>query len=449
MCLRWLVVFLLCLAGGARRIVRSNQFDQDANEALFPRGLRKKVLRHRDSQDRVAGAVDAAMLGEAMDRTHSVLAELTESPTKLQRWLQQSDQVQDLAQEDPDVATLLTNKDQLGPVREVLEGVKRLVGQEREKIGEQGAKAAAAAAQMTDVLAKAADFVSQARYDEAPVPSLAENAIKKFAAAFAPKAEAFQVPIKPQTSAHRVARGPVMETTADVENLAKQLNPVVGYWDPLNLAGGEFWDQSQEATIGFLRHAEIKHGRVAMAAFVGYIVQANGIHFPWKTTLSGITYDDIAAAGGPADQWDALPTGAKLQIILFVGFLELLSENNYVLAASGNTHYMRGGKPGAFPSLKKVIPHPIPFELFDPFGFQKGKSDEWKSDKLRAEINNGRLAMLGIMAFLAESKVPGSVPALGSLGIKPYAGEIMAPFASGDAGLPFVSDMLSVNPIAQ
>merc|ERR1712222_278943 len=206
------------------------------------------------------------------------------------------------------------------------------------------------------------------------------------------------------------ARGPVMETMADVENLAKQLNPVVGYWDPLNLAGGEFWDQSQEATIGFLRHAEIKHGRVSMAAFVGYIVQANGIHFPWKTTLSGITYDDIAAAG--------------------------------------NTHYRRGGKPGAFPSLKKVIPHPIPFELFDPFGFQKGKSDEWKSDKLLAEINNGRLAMLGIMAFLAESKVPGSVPALGSLGIKPYAGEIMAPFASGDAGLPFVSDMLSVNPIA-
>jgi hypothetical protein len=447
MCLRWLVVFQLCLAGGARRIVRINDSYQDAKEALFPRGFRKAVLRHRDSQDSGAEAVDAAMLGEALDRTHLVLAELTESPTKLQRWLQQSDQVQDLAQEDPEVATLLTNKDQLEPVREVLEGVKRLVGQKREIIGEQGAMAAAAAVQMTDVLAKAADFVSQARY-EAPVPYLAENAKEKLAAAFAPKAEAFQVPVNPQASARRAARSPVMETTADVENLAKQLNPVVGYWDPLNLAGGEFWDQSQEATIGFLRHAEIKHGRVAMAAFVGYIVQANGIHFPWKTTLSGITYDDIAAAGGPADQWDALPTGAKLQIILFVGFLELLSENNYVLAASGNSHYMRGGKPGAFPSLKKVIPHPIPFDLFDPFGFQKGKSDEWKSTKLLAEINNGRLAMLGIMAFLAESKVPGSVPALGSLGIKPYAGEIMAPFASGDAGLPFVSDMLSVNPIA-
>merc|ERR1740122_58315 len=207
--------------------------------------------------------------------------------------------------------------------------------------------------------------------------------------------------------------------------------------------------QSQESTIGFLRHSEIKHGRVAMAAFVGYILQANGIHFPWKTTLSGITYEDIAAAGGPPDQWDALPSAAKLQIIWFVGFLEFWSESQYILASSSMTHYMRGGKPGAFPNLKKEAPHPVPFELFDPFGLQKGKSEEWKSKKLLAEINNGRLAMLGIMAFLAESKIPSSVPALGGLGIKPYAGEIMAPFASGDAGLPFVSDMLSVNPIAQ
>ena len=44
---------------------------------------------------------------------------------------------------------------------------------------------------------------------------------------------------------------------------------------------------------------------------------------------------------------------------------------------------MRGGKPGAFPSLKKEIPHPIPFELFDPFNLQKNKSDEWKAEKSR------------------------------------------------------------------
>ena len=45
------------------------------------------------------------------------------------------------------------------------------------------------------------------------------------------------------------------------------------------------------------------------------------------------------------------------------------------------------------------------------------------------------------MAFLAESKVPGSVPALKGM-IAPYDGEVMAPFSSVDAGLPYVSEML-------
>jgi len=77
----------------------------------------------------------------------------------------------------------------------------------------------------------------------------------------------------------------------------------------------------------------------------------------------------------------------------------------------------------------------MPFELFDPFNLSKNASPEKKANGLLVEINNGRLAMLGIMGFLAESKVEGAVPALTGI-VKPYAGEVMAPFAATDAGLP-------------
>jgi hypothetical protein len=95
--------------------------------------------------------------------------------------------------------------------------------------------------------------------------------------AFAPAANA------PVTSALSESFG-----KADLESLAAELNPVVKYYDPLDLASAEFWDDSNESTIGFLRHAEIKHGRVAMAAFVGYCVQSN-FHFPWKMSKYAVS----------------------------------------------------------------------------------------------------------------------------------------------------------------
>jgi len=239
-----------------------------------------------------------------------------------------------------------------------------------------------------------------------------------------------------------------METKADLEVLAKKLNPTVGFYDPLGMASPNPASSiNAEQAIGFLRHAEIKHGRVAMAAFVGYCVQANGIHFPWGLTTSGITFADISNAGGPADQWDALPTASKLQIFGAIFLAELWGESSNALAASGEKHYCSGGKPGFYPSFKKGgIPHPVPLDLWDPFGFTSKMSPERKEKALLAEINNGRLAQIGIFGLISASKGL-IVPGMDQLGIPPYAGEVMAPFSRADvANLPVVEEMLKWTP---
>lgn len=216
------------------------------------------------------------------------------------------------------------------------------------------------------------------------------------------------------------------ETKADLEVLGKKLNPLVGFYDPLNLTDSALWGTSNEFTIGWLRQSEVKHGRVAMAAFVGYIVQSN-FHFPWAMTTSGMAFPSTDLS--PPEQWDALPLFSKLQIILFVGFLEFYSElSERPGSDAGQVHYTKGGPIGKFPSFD-AIPHPVPFNLYDPFGLSKNMSQEAKERRLRAEINNGRLAQIGIMGFLCAQTIPGSVPALVGV-VKPYSGEVMAPFSA-------------------
>ena len=138
------------------------------------------------------------------------------------------------------------------------------------------------------------------------------------------------------------AAAPQMMDVAGLKEQAQKLNPVVGFFDPLNLAEGEFWGDSNAATIGFLRESEIKHGRIAMFGFVGYIVHANGIHWPTKGP-----WDNIPTDISPQEMWDQTPEVAKWQIILTISFLEFWRENAYVLKADGEAHYMRGGERAA------------------------------------------------------------------------------------------------------
>jgi len=230
--------------------------------------------------------------------------------------------------------------------------------------------------------------------------------------------------VAPMQQATRAA-APQMFGKADLEALAKSQNPVLGYWDPIGLADIDLWNQGEEASIAWLRHAEIKHGRIAMAGFVGYIAAANYENIgaaPWV----GSMYPPLASGLSAPEVWDSIPFLAKLQIIGAIGVFEHISEDKNFLAADGKKHYMRGGTPGYMPTFKANV-HPMPLNLWDPFGFTKGLTAEQKEKKLIAEVNNGRLAMIGLFGFISAGSVPGSVPALDGI-IPAYTGDVMAPF---------------------
>mmetsp|Transcript_1026 Transcript_1026/g.1426 ORF Transcript_1026/g.1426 Transcript_1026/m.1426 type:complete len:251 (+) Transcript_1026:40-792(+) len=228
---------------------------------------------------------------------------------------------------------------------------------------------------------------------------------------------------------------PLQSRTASASSLSMGIDDMVGksqefgnnLFDPLG-----FSTYASDGTLAWFRAAEIKHGRVAMFAFVGYIVHANGIKFPWAMQMDGASFPTET---NPPALWDTVSDSAKWQIFSLIAFLEFWSE----LSTPTHKHYMAGGKPGDFPDFSTGpdgIPHPVPFNLYDPFRFSKNMSEEKKESRLRAEINNGRLAQIGILGFLSEQCTSGSVPLLSGI-VQPYDGEPMAPFTTNVLGAPF------------
>jgi len=235
---------------------------------------------------------------------------------------------------------------------------------------------------------------------------------------------------------------------AELKELQNSMAGPPGFYDPLGLSEMSFKiglaeddgarDVGQAATIGWLRHSEIKHGRVAMAAFLGYIAQCtplvSGEHkfLPYSGYVAGVT---------PQEQWDNIPLYGKLQILVFVGMLESYGEG--AGNPKGYVHYMQGGKPGFFPEIAGRGGPGIDggegahfvLNLWDPLNFQvtKKRTEEQNARGRKSEILNGRAAMFGIMGLLAESKVPGSVPFIEKLAganFPHYAGDVMAPFSN-------------------
>ena len=202
----------------------------------------------------------------------------------------------------------------------------------------------------------------------------------------------------------------------------------IGFWDPLGATGIDFWGLGEDATIGYLRHAEIKHGRVAMAGFLGFCAQStalvSGEHqfLPYKGYVAGCT---------PQEQWDNIPLYGKLQIFGLIGMLESYGEG--AGSPDGYVHYTKGGKPGYFPPIKGQGLGQISLNLWDPFELPGGPSTQDAASKergLKVEVNNGRLAMIGLFSMLSESKGL-IVPGLDQMADFPkYAGDVMIPFSS-------------------
>jgi len=177
------------------------------------------------------------------------------------------------------------------------------------------------------------------------------------------------------------------------------LGPETGnkVFDPLNLA-----DLGSENTLAFFRHAELKHGRVAMASIVGLLVHINGIHFSGSLSPTyGVTFESLSKMG-PFEAWDAIPLLGQIQIIWTIAGLEHASE---CLDPAG--HYTKGGTPGNLKFLKN---------FWDTPGFTKKLSAAQLAEKRVSELKNGRLAMIGIASICASMAVPGSVPLLKGAG---------------------------------
>jgi len=234
-------------------------------------------------------------------------------------------------------------------------------------------------------------------------------------------AAAYVAPVGPARAS--VAVNGKEELVALAESNPDKLGQALGFFDPLNLAEGDFWGLGNDATVGYLRHAEIKHGRVAMAGFLGFIAQCtdlvSGEHklLPYKGYVAGVS---------PQEQWDNIPQAGKLQIIAFVGMLESYGEMAPV-------HYTKGGLPGYYPPIAGKAFGQITFNLWDPFMLPGGPSSQTDEEKARGrvvEVNNGRMAMLGLFSLLSASSTPGSVPALDAFDFPQYAGNVMIPFSN-------------------
>lgn len=163
----------------------------------------------------------------------------------------------------------------------------------------------------------------------------------------------------------------------------------LGFFDPLGLL-----DNADQARFDRLRYVEIKHGRVAMLAFLGNIVTRAGIHLPGAIDYAGHEFSSFGNGWAAIDGPNAIPQDGFSQILLFIGFLEASVMKD--IPGTGNEFVgdFRNG--------------------YIDFGWDNF-DEETKLSKRAIELNNGRAAMMGILGLMVHEQLGGELPIVGPM----------------------------------
>ena len=188
-------------------------------------------------------------------------------------------------------------------------------------------------------------------------------------------------------SAAAFAPSPVAQTSTALNAFESELGvqPPLGFFDPLGLL-----DDADQERFDRLRYVEVKHGRIAQLAFLGNIITRAGVHLPGSIDTAGTSFDSIPNGWAAIN---AIPQAGLLQIVAFVGTLELFVMKD----VTGEAEF-----PGDFRNGSLDFG----WDTFD---------EETKLSKRAIELNNGRAAMFGILGLMVHEQLGGSIPIVGDM----------------------------------
>uniref|UniRef100_A0A7S2W792 Uncharacterized protein n=1 Tax=Eucampia antarctica TaxID=49252 RepID=A0A7S2W792_9STRA len=188
-------------------------------------------------------------------------------------------------------------------------------------------------------------------------------------------------------SAAAFAPSQVAQTSTAINAFEDELGvqPPLGFYDPLGLLTDADQDRFDR-----LRFVELKHGRVAQLAFLGNIITRAGFHLPGSIDQAGDAFDSFPNGYAAVN---AIPAEGIVQIIGFVGFLEL----GVMRDITGTSEFPGDFRNGALD---------YGWDTFD---------EETKLSKRGIELNNGRAAMFGILGLMVHEQLGGTLPLVGDM----------------------------------